>query len=160
MKWKLSGVFCRIQTAPASAAVSLPCNWMSENDWKNVISAQDYMLMYRGQKETAKEHIDAYFIHLQGWALGNHDCFEAICSPSANTMHLYIGNRGQSLLWSPQSIPPIVLLAHIKIDVRLRTITLQAIDGNVNSSGFWNIYSLIDHLNRCTLFIDTVLIQN
>lgn len=28
------------------------------------------------------------------------------------------------------------LLAHIKIDVRLRTITLQAIDGNVNSSGF------------------------
>lgn len=118
------------------------------------------MLMYRGQKETAKEHIDAYFIHLQGWALGNHDCFEAICSPSANTMHLYIGNRGQSLLWSPQSIPPIVLLAHIKIDVRLRTITLQAIDGNVNSSGFWNTYSPIDHLNRCTLFIGTLLIQN
>lgn len=52
------------------------------------------------------------------------------------------------------------LLAHIKIDVRLRTITLQTIDGNVNSSGFWNSYLPIDHLNRCTLFIGTILIQN
>lgn len=133
---------------------------MSENDWKNVISSQDYMLMYRGQEETAKEHIAAYFIHLQGWALGNHGCSEAICSPSANTMHLYIGDRGQNLLWSLQSIPSIVRLAHIKIDVRLRTSTLQTIDGSVNSSEFWNTYSSIDYLNRCTVFIATVLIQN
>lgn len=73
---------------------------------------------------------------------------------------LYIGNRGQNLLWSPQSIPPIVLLAHIKIDARLKTNTLLTIDGNVNSSEFWNTYSPIDYLNRCTVFIGTILIQN
>lgn len=85
--------------------------------------------------------------------------FVAICCPSADTMYLYIGNRGQNLLWSLQSIPSIVLLAHIKIDARLRTNTLLTIDRNVNSSEFWNTYSPIDYLNRCAVFIGTVLIQ-
>jgi len=96
MKWKLSGVFHKTWTAPASAAVCLPCNWMSASDWKNVISPLDYMLMYRGQRETAKEHIAAYFVHLWEWALGNHGSSAAISCPSANTMYLYVGNRGQS----------------------------------------------------------------